>query len=257
MADTNQIRDHATEFFADAEAIHLEDTLWWWVGRRTILRNYLDMVKHESSPCAILEVGCGSGSDLSLLAEYGKVTAVEQSEILSERARSRNVAQEVLVGNVFDLGILPGFDLTCLFDVLEHIEDDDGFLNKLTQCVKPGHLLLLSVPACQFLYSQHDALLHHYRRYSKRGLENLLQRNGYTILRGSYFLFFLFPLIALSRLKEKAMAMLGIKQAAVSLGVVPKWANWLLTLVLKLEAVISQRASFPIGVWLIVLARKN
>jgi SAM-dependent methyltransferase len=257
MKDTEQIRDHATEFFEDAEAMRLEDTLWWYVGRLCILKKYLERAKHEVSLPRILEVGCGSGGNLEILSKYGEVVGVERSEILANRARSRCFAKDVLVGDFFDIDISYDFTLICLFDVLEHTEDDDGFLKKLHKQVRPDHLLLLSVPACQFLYSQHDALLHHYRRYSRKNLEKLLQSNGYTILKGSYFVFFLFPVVAVSRLKEKVMLLLGRRQSTVKIGVVPNWLNWVLTRVLKLEATLSQIISFPIGVWLIVLAKKT
>jgi SAM-dependent methyltransferase len=252
-----EIKDAASELFDDAEAMRLEDTLWWYVGRRCILRKYLDRAKREIPRCQIVEIGCGSGGSLGPLSEYGDAIGVERSEILANRARMRNVAKDILVGDFFDIEISGDFNMFCLFDVLEHIEDDNAFLKRLNTQAKPGHLLLLSVPACQFLYSRHDALLHHHRRYSRTTLEQLLQANGYTTLKASYFLFFLFPIIAISRLKEKVMSMLGIKQSTVSFGVVPKWMNWLLTMVFKLEASLSEILSFPIGIWLIVLAKRN
>src|SRR5262249_32311506 len=162
------------------------------------------------------------------------------SEILAKRARARHIAKEVLVGDVFDLDVSHGFDMICLFDVLEHIADDNEFLKKINKFTEPGHLLLLSVPACQFLYSQHDALVHHYRRYSKKNFEILLKNNNYTILKSSYFLFLVFPVVVFSRMKEKVKsAMFGINQSTVNLGIVPKWMNWFLIAVLNLEAALS------------------
>lgn len=257
MKVSDEIRDHATEFFDDAEAMRLEDTLWWYVGRTRILKNYLKRANQEASVPQILEIGCGSGGNFEVLSQYGEVTGVERSEILADRARSRCLAKTVIAGDVLDIQIQRDFELICLFDVLEHIENDDGFLNTLKYQIRPNHLLLLSVPACQWLYSQHDALLHHYRRYSKNSLINLLQSNGYTILKGNYHMFFLFPIVALFRLKEKVMLLLGSRQSTVEFGVVPKWLNRLLTMILKCEAALSEFIRFPFGVWLIVLAKKQ
>ena len=256
MEDQVEIKDHATEFFHDKEAFEIEDTLWWTVGRRSILASFLKRAEREATIRQILEIGCGSGGDLGLLSKYGAVSGVERSPILARRARARNVAKEIYEKDFFELDLSNYFDLFCLFDVLEHIEDDNAFLKRLSEHAGPGDLLLLSVPACQFLYSQHDALLHHYRRYSRIGVEMLLRNNGYKIIMSSYFVFFLFPIVAVSRMNEKLMSMLGRKQTEVKLGRVPAWINTILTGVLKTEAFISRLVRFPIGVWVIALARK-
>jgi SAM-dependent methyltransferase len=257
MEDNPQVKDHATEFFDDAEALRFEDSIWWLAGRREILRKYCNCAAKRQRISRIADIGCGSGGHLPLLSEYGEVTGVERSEILARRARSRGIAKDIHVGDFFELDMPYEFQMTGLFDVLEHIEDDDGFLERLNIKIKPGHLLLLSVPACPFLYGPHDALLHHYRRYSKRGLETLLQRHGFTVVKGGYFLFFLFPAVMASRIKERSLSLLGRKQTAVELGVVPDWANPILRRVLKWEAAISEFIPFPIGLWLIVLAEKT
>lgn len=256
----NRDRDivhHATEFIDDVEAVALEDTLWWCVGRRAILRRYLVRADRETPLSQILEVGCGSGGHLSLLSQYGNVTAVEQSEVLAKRARSRNVAKRVYVGDCLELEFPQTFQMVCLFDVLEHLEDDEAFLAQLDRIGRPGHWLLLSVPACQFLYGPHDEVLHHYRRYSRSRLEGVLKRSGYQCVRGSHFLFFLFPIAVLSRFMERLRGLAGRKQTTVELGVVPRWVNTLLVQVLKLEGAISQFIPLPIGVWYIVLAKKT
>jgi SAM-dependent methyltransferase len=77
-----QIKDHATEFLDDKVALEIEDTLWWKVGRRLILDNFLKQARQETAICQILEIGCGSGGDLNLLAKYGAVTGVERSPII-------------------------------------------------------------------------------------------------------------------------------------------------------------------------------
>jgi SAM-dependent methyltransferase len=257
MDGVERIADHATEFLDAAEALRLEDTLWWCVGRRAILKRYLDRTRREVPQARILEIGCGSGGNLGLLAGYGEVSAVERSAVLAERARARSVAAAVYTGDVRELDLPARFELTCLLDVLEHAEDDDAFLTALDRIAQPGHLLLLTVPACACLWSPHDELLHHYRRYSKRGVERLLRRHGYTVLKGSYFVFFLFPLVAAARLGERLRARLGRAPAAVNVGVVPRWANTALVRLLELEAAIAERVPLPIGVWFVALAKKS
>jgi hypothetical protein len=87
-------------------------------------------------------------------------------------------------------------------------------------------------------------------------VERLLRTNGYETILSNYFVFFLFPIVAISRISEKTMSMLGRKQTEVKLGCVPTWINTIFTGVLKTEAFISRFIRFPIGVWVIALARK-
>ena len=252
------IKDHAGEFLDQKELIVLEDTLWWTVGRKAVLRNFLNKAKGYLSINSIMEIGCGSGGNLSLLKEYGEVSGVERSVFLANCAKSRKIAKEIFTGDFFDLEIPYSYQLTCLFDVLEHVEDEDFFLKQLNKKISSDHFLLISVPACQFLYSQHDEILHHYRRYSKKTLTELLAKNGFSVFKESYFLFFLFPLLALIRFKDKVLFKSGKKkQPSVNIGKVPKWINSLLILILRAEACITQVFPFPVGFWYIVLARKN
>jgi SAM-dependent methyltransferase len=162
----------------------------------------------------------------------------------------------VYLGDYFELDHAGDFQMTCLFDVLEHIEDDDAFLGRLGRTARPGHLLLLSVPACPFLFGPHDRLLHHYRRYSRRSLEELLRRNGYSILKASHFLFFLFPIAVSSRLVERLRARWGKPPTTVQLGVVPGWANSILTALLRVEAAVAEVTPLPVGLWVTVLAKR-
>ena len=250
------IQDHATEFYADSEAMAIEDTIWWALGRRAIIRAYLDRAKKQNVD-KILEIGCGSGGDLPLLAQYGKVWGMERSAVLAKRARQRGVAVDVYESDFFDQEIDPSVNLFCLFDVLEHIEHDDEFVRRLAEKANRDHMLLISVPACQFLFGPHDVMLHHYRRYSRRRLEALLQKHGYEVMHASYFMFLLFPLAVLSRLFEWVKGKMGIKKKEVNIGRVPGPVNWLFTKALQLEGWLGRFVRFPIGLWVFTLARRR
>lgn len=255
-ATEGAIRDHATEFYSDSEAMEIEDSIWWARGRRSIIRSYLERAT-EASIDTILEIGCGSGGDLSTLAAYGRVLAIEQSAVLAGRARRRGVAAEVYETDFFDQDISADVNVFCLFDVLEHIEHDDEFICRIAAKTNRDHTLLISVPACQFLFGRHDELLHHYRRYSRGQLEALLTRHGYEIVHSSYFMFLLFPVAVLSRCIEELKRRLGHEQKDVNIGRVPGPANWLFTKALQLEAWLGRLVPLPIGLWLFTLARRR
>ena len=253
-----EIRDHAFENINEKKAVELEDSLWWLQGRKHIIRNFLEEAGIEKKLEKIMDVGCGSGGNFDILAEFAStVLGVDRSHSLVERARSRGIARVVYEEDFFNLPDYDNIDVFTLFDVLEHIKDDIEFFKKLKRIAPPGHKVLISVPACQFLYSDHDRLLHHYRRYSRKTLDSLLRNNGYEIIRSRYFMFFLFPFALMSRFKEQILRLLRKKQTSVNLGEVPHWLNRILTKILYIESRIARYFRFPIGLWIFVLARST
>jgi hypothetical protein len=144
-----------------------------------------------------------------------------------------------------------------MFDVLEHIENDKAFLIKLRKKASHKHLLLLSVPACQFLYSDHDRILHHYRRYTNDMLRSTLEECGYQVLHMSYFMFFLFPFALFARMRDQFMTKLGRTRTSVEVGDFPTILSVPLAIMLKVEAFLSRKIKFPIGLWLFAIAESN
>jgi 2-polyprenyl-3-methyl-5-hydroxy-6-metoxy-1,4-benzoquinol methylase len=145
-----------------------------------------------------------------------------------------------------------------MLDVLEHIEDDVEFLKRIRNVASEDHLILMSVPACQFLYGEHDRLLHHYRRYSRQTLYRCLSESGYEVINMSYFMFILFPFVLFERGTDQIMKFLGRKRTRVNVGdnLNPLIGNFL-TKTLALEAILSNIMSFPTGLWLFALIRPS
>lgn len=250
--------DHATEHLADdREAIELEDRLWWWAGRRRIIRTFLRDAARARPIGRTLEIGCGSGGNLGVLAELAPVIAVERSAVLARRARARGVAEAVYHADFTDVSIAESFDLTCMFDVLEHVQDDAGLLRHLNGLVEMDHQLLVSVPANPSLYGPHDRLLQHYRRYTGAGLRSLLEQAGFSVVRASHFMSLLFPVVAAARTKDIILDRFGKPRTEVTVGTVPPLLNAVLRMTLHAEATLSRLGSFPFGVWYFALARKD
>ena len=149
-----------------------EDRHWWYRGRRTVIERVMDEL--DLPPDArILDAGCGSGRNMIELARRGPVTGIELSQTSVDLARARNVG-EVISGSVLDMPFADAsFDLAVSLDVIEHLEDDLAALRELRRTVAPGGALLVTVPAYQWLWSGHDEINHHHRRYTRRTLQRV------------------------------------------------------------------------------------
>lgn len=231
-----------------------DDKHWWFVARRRILARAIARQVRPSADLRILEAGCGTGGNLPMLRKFGHVSAFEMDADARRLAKERS-GVEVLDGRLPDrVPFAPGsFDLVALLDVLEHVEDDVGSLAAAARTLAPGGRLLLTVPAYQFLWSRHDELHHHKRRYDRQSLLRTLQAAGLEPLHVSYFNTLLFPVVAGVRQFGK---LFGIRDAADD-ALPPAVLNRLLTTVFGLERYLVDRWPLPFGVSLLLVARQR
>jgi SAM-dependent methyltransferase len=180
------------------------DRHWWYRARRDILARLIEQKIALPKEARILEIGCGTGPNLDMLARFGRLDAVE----IDPAARA--VASLRLGRPVHDsplphlLGIEDGaYDLVCLLDVLEHVEADRAALESIARKLRPGGRLLIAVPAHPWMWSAHDRVNHHKRRYTKRTLRAVIDAAGLKLHMLSYFNSLLFPLAVASRLAER------------------------------------------------------
>src|SRR5256885_5450210 len=173
-----------------------EDGHWWSRGRRQVLERVIAGLRLPAR-ARILDAGCGSGRNMVELARHGGVTGVELSPTSVGLARERN-AGEVIAGSVLDMPLeSDSFDLAVCLDVIEHLADDVGALRELRRVVVPGGSLLVTVPAYQWLWSGHDEVNHHHRRYSRRSLERAAAQAGWEKVRTTHFNSLLLPVAVL------------------------------------------------------------
>jgi SAM-dependent methyltransferase len=230
-----------------------EDRHWWYRGRRTVLDGVIASLGLPW-PARILDAGCGSGRNMVELARFGAVTGVELSQTSVQLARARD-AGEVVAGSVLEMPFDDAsFDLAVTLDVIEHLEDDLRALRELRRTVAPGGALLVTVPAYQWLWSGHDVINHHHRRYTRRTLQRVAEQAGWRQVRTTYFNSLLLPvaivLRALDRFNTKTT------ESSLDLWVPPEPLNRALEQPLNLEAALIARGGrIPAGLSLLAVFR--
>jgi SAM-dependent methyltransferase len=231
----------------------VEDGHWWYQGRRRVIERAIGRLDLPAG-ARILDAGCGSGRNMVDLARHGAVTGVELSETSVRLARERN-AGEVVEGSVMDMPFDEGtFDLTVSLDVIEHLEDDVGALRELRRVTKPGGALLVTVPAYQWLWSGHDEINHHHRRYNRRTLLAPAQAAGWQMERSAHFNSLLLPIAIVLRALERFKP--STTKSSLDLWIPPAPLNWALRQPLHLEAAtIGRGGSIPAGLSLLAVFR--
>lgn len=163
-----------------------EKSYFWNVGRREILESILSgFLRNEDN--LIADIGCGPGGNISSLKKFGSVTGVDISKETLEFAKDKGF-DKLICADIKDLPMKDeSFDVVSSLDVLEHIDDDVRAVSEMYRILKPGGILLITVPAFQSLFTNHDRAMGHFRRYREKELTTLIEKAGFTSLRSSYF----------------------------------------------------------------------
>ncbi len=164
----------ASEFALHAQ---IEDRHWWFMARRGIILDFMEKYFPVGEARLLAEIGCGTGGNLAFLKDRYKVIGVDTSPDAVKYA-SEKLQCQVLLGDFREkLAEMWGeLDGVLLADVLEHVKDDASFVEDIVTSLKPGGMLFITVPAHRFLWSHHDTVLGHLRRYSAEELRSLWER---------------------------------------------------------------------------------
>lgn len=230
----------------------LEDTHFWFVGKRYFVSAILD--NHKSQIKEVLDLGSGTGGMTKYLEKYGKIRGVEINKIAINLAQKRGL--KIRKGNVQNLRLgQKKFDLITIFDVLYHknIKDEKKIFKKIKNNMSKNGYLLITDAALPILASKHDKALSGKRRYKLSDMEKLLNNSDYKIIKKSYIFFSIFPVIFIKRLFLDKL----FKNKASDVKPISKFLNYFLLKILYIESIFLKYFSMPIGSSILVLAQKN
>ena len=234
----------------------IEETHWWYRGRRALVRHALDTHADGRRPLKILDVACATGMSFRFLADYGSIRGIDISEETIRLCGQRGI-DRIVRADAMSLPFIEGsYDVVLALDAFEHFEDDVSAMAEVFRVLRPGGLLVVTVPAFMALWSPHDEAYHHMRRYRRPQLRERLESVGFVTERMSYTTMSLFlPVWTLRRLRalnpkpaEEAESDFALK--------LPRPVEWLADVVTRTELAVEKRVDLPFGVSLFGAMRK-
>ena len=239
-----------------------QDKHWWYCAKKEIVLDFAETfgnLKKGNDQGSIIDVGCGMGLMLDSLKDYGEVYGVEMEEEAVEYCRINTFndagSDRVMPGSLPDNIPFPDgrFDTVFALDVLEHVEDDLAAAKKLHSLLKDGGSLILTVPAHMSMWSGHDELTHHFRRYERDGLLKVITDAGFKVKKCSYYNSRLFlPAYAVRKIKN----LLKIKESDIDVTSKVGFMNEPLKKIFAGEKNSLKKKDFKTGVSLILAAEK-
>ncbi|MFQ5801324.1 MAG: class I SAM-dependent methyltransferase [Candidatus Methylomirabilales bacterium] len=237
----------------------LEQEHWWFAGMRALCRALLKplVIGNDGEGTRCLDVGCGAGLWTKELEAFGQVCGLDVAPEALHFCRKRGVSRLVRATAEHLPFRSESYGLITAIGVIEHLDDEKCFLSELSRVCRPGGYILLLTSAYDFLWSRHDEIVHHKRRYTKEQFRRILTTSGFEVVRSSYVNTFLFLPILATRLVQRlsgARAVTGngspdvFKPASL--------INRILYAILWTEAKLLDFVSFPFGVGLFAIAQK-
>lgn len=225
----------------------LFDRHWWWRARTEFIIDTLRRLQPPQGWPMILDIGCGDGLFFNRLREFGEVEGVEP---FAELVRNDNPDRSRIYTCPFDDRFQPGkrYSLILMLDVLEHLEDPVAALRHALTLLTAGGCFVLTVPAFNVLWTNHDVLNHHFIRYTKSTFRDVARQAGLQILQQRYLYQWTFFAKLGVRLYERLFSP-ELKAASVP----PTWVNGLLCWVSRIEQRTITRAPMPFGSSLMVI----
>jgi len=231
----------------------VEEIHWWYVGRRRIIQSLVEKIcaTLDNQNPRILDVGCGTGANLKMLARFGRAEGVDISQQAVDFCRERGL-DSVKLGAVEELPYeTDSFDLVTALDVVEHLDDDVEGLREMRRVLRPEGRVLLFVPAFMFLWGVQDDVSNHRRRYTLPGLLRAVEAAGFSVEWSSYAnISFFLPVL----LVRTVMRWFGLR-ANTEYGINISLMNGPFSRLFAAERFVLNKGRLPFGVSAVCIAR--
>ena len=235
----------------------IEETHWWYRGRRALVRDALDRWAAPRRPLAVLDVACATGMSFRFLADYGSIRGLDISDETIRLCGQRGI-DRIVKGDAMRLPFSAGsFDVVLALDAFEHFDDDVAAMRETLRVLRPGGVLVCTVPAFMALWSPHDEAYHHKRRYRRPLLRERLALAGYALQRTSYSSMALFlPVLALRRWRRWRGEKPGESPSSDFAVPFPAPVEWLASGITRAEVALERHVNLPFGVSLLAVAKR-
>src|SRR3989344_7455237 len=236
------------------DLFELEEVHWWHIAKRKICLALIKKYVKTRSNFKVLDIGCGTGKNLEEFCKFGKAFGIDTSIDAIRFCREKRGLKNVTLASAQKTGFsYDSFDVVCILDVLEHT-DDKKTLKEIHRILKPGGLLLITVPAFNFLWSRWDEVLHHRRRYTRDSLGRILYLSNFKVIKISYMYFFLIiPLVIIRFIKS----IMFKKHYPSDFKISSNFLNKLMLAVTALESKLIFNCSVPVGTSLLCICKNN
>lgn len=233
----------------------VEDSHWWFVGRRLILESFLKEIiqnlKSEIQNPKILDVGCGTGANLEMLAQFGEAEGIDVSDEALEFCKTKGLKTHKGLAESLPFEDA-SFDLVTALDVVEHLDNDLDGLKEMRRVLREGGRALMFVPAFMFLWSVQDDISHHRIRYTKTQIVERVKQAGFEIERATYANITFFPPILAGRALMKLTGIKPESENNITIGAL----NGFLGKLFGAERFWLKNFNFPFGVSIVIVAKK-
>lgn len=238
------------ELTGRAEATH-----FWFRGFRQFYAPVIHALAANRRDLRLIDCGCGTGYNLSLLRPYGLTFAFDLTGegVARARASGRPVVQADMEHIPFASG---SFDLATSFDVLQSVPDDRKALREIARVLKPGGYAVLNVTALELLRGDHSEVWVELRRYTPQSAARLVEDAGLQVERISFLFASLVPLMLVVRMGQKMLRLVRRPEIDSELLVPPAPINGALSWLLRREAALARRVPMPFGSSLMMVAKK-
>lgn len=232
----------------------MESCHWWFVSKRNLVKYLIKALK--ISPAYILDVGSGTGGNILSFNEFGKTFGIDLYEKSINFCRKRGL-KNIIQSQAEQMGYKDNtFDIITCLDILEHTLDPLKVLLEIKRVLKDTGKIIITVPAFNFLWSQHDVMYCHLRRYKRRAFIHNLQKAGFKIEKINYFFFTSFLIAAPSIMAQKLLrSKIFYPKAIYKLP--HKLLNEFLYFLFKIEIKISDIFRLPFGTTLYAVVSKE